>query len=294
MNTFQLTCFLTVAETLSFARAAEQLNITQPSVTHQIQSLESELGTKLFRRTTRTVEITTAGEAFFGDAQNMILIAERAKKRYENPSGSDPDILSIGCHEYSQLFAMSEILHQMSLRCSGFQPHIRNVPFKHLYRLLEEEAVDLIISFKETGTGKTPGKFQELKKVPVVAFCPLGHPLAGQSQVSFSDLESEKIIVNNPRSCPSAIALLQGRLIENHSLSDLLFCDTPEVAVTLVNAGFGITLLPETLVPYTLSPARIPIEGAEPLSLGVYYKTLQGNPLLKEFIGVAKDCIAEP
>ena len=43
MNTFQLTCFLTVAETLSFAKAARQLSITQPAVTHQIRSLEEEL-----------------------------------------------------------------------------------------------------------------------------------------------------------------------------------------------------------------------------------------------------------
>ena len=46
MNTFQLSCFLAVADTLSFARAAERLNITQPAVTHQIRSLETELGAK--------------------------------------------------------------------------------------------------------------------------------------------------------------------------------------------------------------------------------------------------------
>ena len=49
MNTFQLTCFLAVAETLSFARAAEQLHVTQPAVTQQIKSLEKELNVKLFR-----------------------------------------------------------------------------------------------------------------------------------------------------------------------------------------------------------------------------------------------------
>ena len=44
MNTFQLVCFLAVAENLSFARAAEQLHITQPAVTQQIRTLEKELG----------------------------------------------------------------------------------------------------------------------------------------------------------------------------------------------------------------------------------------------------------
>ena len=61
MNTFQLTCFLTLAETLSFAKAARLLNVTQPAVTHQIHSLEEELNAKLFKRTTRSVEITQEG-----------------------------------------------------------------------------------------------------------------------------------------------------------------------------------------------------------------------------------------
>lgn len=47
MNTFQLSCFLAVAENLNFARAAKELNISQPAVTHQIRSLEEELNVKL-------------------------------------------------------------------------------------------------------------------------------------------------------------------------------------------------------------------------------------------------------
>ena len=54
MNTIQLECFLAVSENLNFARAAEQLHITQPAVTHQIHSLETELNTRLFVRTTRS------------------------------------------------------------------------------------------------------------------------------------------------------------------------------------------------------------------------------------------------
>ena len=79
MNTFQLSCFLTVAETLNFARAAKQLNVTQPAVTHQIRSLETELGVKLFKRSTRSVELTREGSIFINDAKSMIAISLRAK-----------------------------------------------------------------------------------------------------------------------------------------------------------------------------------------------------------------------
>ena len=72
MNTFQLECFLAVASHLNFARAAEQMKITQPSITHQIQTLENELTVKLFRRSTRTVELTTEGHIFLSDAKNIV------------------------------------------------------------------------------------------------------------------------------------------------------------------------------------------------------------------------------
>ena len=51
MNTVQLECFLAVAQYLNFSKAAESVSITQPAVSHQIGSLEDELGVKLFVRT---------------------------------------------------------------------------------------------------------------------------------------------------------------------------------------------------------------------------------------------------
>ena len=70
MLDFRVETFLAVCQTMNFTRAAEQLHVTQPAVTQQIHSLESELNTQLFRRTTRTVELTQAGLIFLaGPAQ---------------------------------------------------------------------------------------------------------------------------------------------------------------------------------------------------------------------------------
>ena len=80
MNTFQLTCFIAVADCLNFARAAERLHITQPAVTQQIHSLEKELNVKLFQRTTRTVKLTREGKIFLDDARNIVNLTHRAKK----------------------------------------------------------------------------------------------------------------------------------------------------------------------------------------------------------------------
>lgn len=72
MEIRQVRCFLAVAELRHFGHAAEQLHIVQPAVSQQIRRLERELGADLFHRTTRTVELTPAGETFLGHAQRIL------------------------------------------------------------------------------------------------------------------------------------------------------------------------------------------------------------------------------
>ena len=79
MNTVQLECFLTVAEYLNFSKASEALKLTQPAVTHQIQSLEKELNVKLFRRTSKNVSLTQEGYLFLADAQLILKTAISAR-----------------------------------------------------------------------------------------------------------------------------------------------------------------------------------------------------------------------
>ncbi len=86
MNSTQLECFMQVAENLNFARAAEALHITQPSVTHQIHTLEAELNVKLFHRTTRSVSLTQAGLNFFADAKNILSLMKISKMRLHDDS----------------------------------------------------------------------------------------------------------------------------------------------------------------------------------------------------------------
>ena len=79
MNTVQLECFITVAEHLNFSKASQVLRITQPAVSHQIQTLEEELDVKLFNRTSRNVSLTQEGILFLADAQLILKTALSAK-----------------------------------------------------------------------------------------------------------------------------------------------------------------------------------------------------------------------
>ena len=97
MTVQQLECFAETARTLSFARAAEILNVTQPSVSRQIGSLEKELGVRLFARTTRHVSLTPEGELFFTDVKDILNRMKAAMLHVRHEDAENVQILRIGC-----------------------------------------------------------------------------------------------------------------------------------------------------------------------------------------------------
>ena len=81
MNTDQLRYFMAIAHHKNFTEAAKEFYITQPAITHQIAALEKELGTPLFKRTTRSVTLTEAGKLFAEHAKHILDQEENALHR---------------------------------------------------------------------------------------------------------------------------------------------------------------------------------------------------------------------
>lgn len=293
MNTFQLVCFLTIAEHLNFTKAAELLNVTQPAVGQQIQSLEKELGVKLFTRTTRSVKLTKEGKSFLGDAAQIVNISERAKKRFASTSSKEIEHLSIGCTNFPYLCQIMETLENLKKIRPEIHPELQVIPFQHIYRMLEEGELDAVIGFQEPASAKVAAQYRELQKNPMKMICASTNVLAQREEVSMDELRGEPLVVFDPPRIFAGFAQVQTKLMENRDISDLHFCSSAESIAVLVASGYGISVLPEALIPDNPRLVKVPIQGVSPTSLGIYYKSIQDNPSLKAFLSEAKAAFSQ-
>ena len=124
MNTTQLECFLAVAETLNFSKAAEMVNISQPAVSHQISSLEAELGVRLFLRTNKSVQLTKEGLIFIGDAETIVRTAMNSIHRLSTNVKEKKRTVAIGVHNQYELDAAVPVMNIIGKMYPNFEPEI--------------------------------------------------------------------------------------------------------------------------------------------------------------------------
>ncbi len=289
MNTFQLECFLEVVNTLNFAKAAERLNVSQPTVTNQIKSLEEELNAKLFNRSTRSVELTPDGLAFVTDAKSMILIMRQAKLRFADPAKQPINTLTIGCGSYIQLRLLTEILHRLDSETENFHPRLFAAPREQLYRLIDNGQADAIFDIKEGCDPRDDLKFRELAKSDIVCICRRDLAFAGKDRVSIEELSDEPLIFCDPMNLSPEIARFQFRLAEGRTPVNTHFAASSEASLVLAGSGVGIAFLPDIYIPDESCLKKIRLTDAPKFTFGMFYKTHPGDALLKSFIRIAAE-----
>lgn len=175
---------MAVSNFLNFSRAAEQLRITQPAVSHQINTLEDELGVKLFYRTSKRVRLTQAGHLFSQYAREILSLSRMSKARLKE--GQDSSVLrfGIGCRSFLELRLLGPVLGQLREEFPQLMPVLRLVPFDSLENLLEDGDVQVMFTFQETAPKRAV--YRELSRRAVVCVCGKDHPWRPMSSSPYS------------------------------------------------------------------------------------------------------------
>ncbi|MCA6123154.1 LysR family transcriptional regulator [Bradyrhizobium sp. WSM 1704] len=147
-----LRAFVAVADCGGFHRAAEQLNLTQSTVSQQIKRLELETRRPLFRRTTRSVALTDEGEMLLGDARRLLQLEEAARQRLLAPRLSGA--VRLGVVEEVAGGSLPSALGRFSALHRGVKLEVQIGVSAELIEQLDAGRLDLVFAKRPLGTSK--------------------------------------------------------------------------------------------------------------------------------------------
>ena len=121
MNSRQLQYAVQLAETGSFSKLAEALNVSQPALSKQILALEKELGVKLFKRTNSIVTPTPAGVHFVREAKELLYKQDQLTRAMQQYKAGDKGEIIIGVTPFRSAYLMPDIVKKLVNKFSGLQ-----------------------------------------------------------------------------------------------------------------------------------------------------------------------------
>lgn len=145
MNARQIQYALELAKARSFSSCAERLNISQPSLSKQIQNLEGELGTKLFDRSTVPMRLTPAGEYFLQQAQDLLYQGEQLMRSMDDFKTEHRGRLTIGVSPFRNLCLMPQIIEKFKKQYPNVQIVLREMSSDQLRKEAAEGSFDFAI-----------------------------------------------------------------------------------------------------------------------------------------------------
>ncbi|NJL00777.1 MAG: LysR family transcriptional regulator [Spirulinaceae cyanobacterium RM2_2_10] len=188
MRIEQLQAFLAVAQTGNFGQAARQCQVSQSSVSRQIQVLESTLGLPLFHRSNQA-KLTVAGEQFLPRARKICQEWETAVRDLtELREGKQPELCVAAIHSICAHY-LPPVLHAFCRDYPKVQLRVTALGSDRALKVLRDGLVDIAIVMNNRLLTATPEMHVEpLFSEPVRILMAADHPLAGRSQVDWSDL----------------------------------------------------------------------------------------------------------
>lgn len=248
MELRHLRAFVAVAEHLHFARAAEALGISPPSLTEQIQVLERLLDARLFRRSKRAVALTDAGRLLLEEARPALAQVERAERVGRQAGRGQRGIVEVG---FAPSAGYAGVLAASVERYRAAHPDV-SLQLHEMESLPQLEAIAagrLDIGFVRPPLIAPPGVvIATLFQEPVLLALPAGHRLAGERAIEPAQLAEEPFVIPNQGMGESfhhhTVALcerggFQPRLA--HRGRDLV------AVACLVELGLGIAVVPASL-----------------------------------------------
>ena len=294
MTTKQIDYCIELAHTLNFSRAAENMFVSQPTLTYQIKLLEEEVGFTIFERSGKGAALTPAGEQFVTFLAGMRQDLKLAIGQGQNFSAAYRDSISISLMVRQAVYFLPEAIRLFSESNGDVQVTPIFQYENGVETFLRNEA-DILFALKEQ-TKHIPGiVVHDLFESRVYLIADRDDPLAGKNLIHEEDLYGRTLMVGG--GSPPALKAVQNRLM--HSGQIRCF-NSPDHDTTLTNvaAGRGVCLAPGFLNDHSGQFAWIPFDCKETFSCVLCTHKADKRPIVSSFIdilnGLYREAVAFP
>ncbi|MFK0161824.1 LysR family transcriptional regulator [Rhizobium sp. NPDC090279] len=288
----QLQYFVAVAEQGSVTRAAQNLSISQSSVTEALKELESDLGVELFERHPRGLSITHNGHQFLRHATKILATVSDARTSFSGQPNEAGGTLNIGVTSLVAGYVLSDLLARYRRACPGVEVSAIEDNGGYLEHLLVGGELDVAVMVISNLRDRMALQAEILETSPYRLWLPMGHPLVSADIISVADISREPLIMLTI----DEIEENTGKLLTALGARPHVAFRTRSVEAvrSLVATGAGVALLPDLVYrPWSLEGDRIEsrdVSGSLPVvQVGMVWRKGSSLPqAARDFVGVAE------
>lgn len=290
LETRQLRYFAAVAEELHFGRAAARLHIAQPALSRQIQRIEQQVGTTLFERTQRRVELTPAGAVLVERAQHLLDELGKAEQAARRASEGEIGTLVLGFIHSSTYGLLPGILQRFRNVKPDVELDLREMSMAEQANALARGTIDIGLTrpTKFSADVETQSIFRE----NFLAAVPSHHPLASSASVKLIQLADERFVMFPPRTSPLLNTSVM-RMCERAGFAPRIAQTATQVhtVIGLVSANMGVAIVPASAKNLHIKGlAFLHIEdNPPPVEVILAWSRQHDTPVLRAFRTMAQD-----
>jgi DNA-binding transcriptional LysR family regulator len=261
MTLHQLRIFLTVAQSSTLTRASKQLGLAQPSLSKQLAGLEDSVGTRLFDRGHNRMLLTDAGRVLLRHAQSVLREIDEAEAGLREFAAGRRAIVRVA----DLNSVIKALLPDALMRCGAFslEVDIQEAAPGDVLELLYSRQIHIGLIAADSVARASVG-FRQVPIVedPYVFAVPRSIKLAAIADMSSAPADAARILnscvqFNFGTQHTLRVQQWYQRVLPSHRI--VAHCRTYEVALELVRAGFGVSLVPAL----TAFPAKGSLDGIE-------------------------------
>jgi DNA-binding transcriptional LysR family regulator len=289
-NIAELNCFVAAAEEVHFGRAAARLNMTQPTLSRQIDALERVLGVRLFERANRRVTLTMAGRIFLPEAKRILVQIENATNLARRTWRGEAGVLRLGFTATAAFVDLPLILGRAAI----ILPDVK-ILLKESYSLVQKDALlaDMLdVAVLRPPVDRTTFGIMPLRRERFIAAIHARDPRADKARLTLRDFDRKPFIMYSADGAGYSFRIITA-MFEKAEVNPkyVHHLDQNHTILSLVSAGLGAALVPDSLAMLAVPNVvfkPVKIDPPDPLEMFMAWRPENRNPALAPFLALCR------